>query len=641
MKIGVFANYESMEPDLQHLAGMLGCELVFKVLVMGRIVEDAVKMEQEDKVDAIVASGRAVIKIRPYISVPLVPQRVSLYNLILAFYKAKKLGKRIAYVDTDYSINEYKNVIDYDEISTIAGCKVQRYIMESKAQAGNICKAVVNDGCDVVVGTFSPVLDMFHKYGIKTVQIKVNEQNMISALESAINIVRVKNHEARKAGFSFSVINASPNGAFSLEDGRINIVNQQAEQLLGMSQSDLLGRSLEELTLQSPRLKPLLDMDNCMEMIKLGDTSLIAYKSKILDTNGIQMGTIYFLIKAQAVQEQELLIRKKSREMGFVATSTFKDIYGNSPAIIKAIDFAKRYATTASNILITGESGSGKDIFAQSIHNYSTYHAGPFLAINCASLPDSLLEAELFGYEEGSFTGASKGGKPGLLELAHRGTLFLDEIGEMPLQLQAKFLRVLQDKCVRRISGKKNIIIDVRIISATNKNLLEEIRDGKFRADLFYRINVLNIYIPPLRERKEDIRILVDHFAELFRAQAQRYCKFSPASYMEMERYDWPGNIRELYNFVERIVALARCNIVDTDIVREAIGNMADKHIDVGVSKAVEYNQNILRIPIGTMKEMEQDILQQLYSRYEGDKKMMEFTLKISNTTLWRRFKKA
>ena len=224
------------------------------------------------------------------------------------------------------------------------------------------------------------------------------------------------------------------------------------------------------------------------------------------------------------------------------------------------IEKAKRFALSDSNILLYGESGCGKELFAQSIHNFSAYSRGPFLAINCATLPEALLESELFGYAEGAFTGAKKGGNQGLLELANYGTLFLDEIGEMPLSLQSRLLRVLQDKSVRRIGGNKNVPVNVRIIAATNRDLRQMVKEGTFRGDLFYRIDVLRLNIPPLRERKEDIPLIIEELLINFTRERAQSFAFTADQIQRLMEYNWYGNVRELRNFVERVLANSQRN---------------------------------------------------------------------------------
>ena len=240
---------------------------------------------------------------------------------------------------------------------------------------------------------------------------------------------------------------------------------------------------------------------------------------------------------------------------GMIAAYTFNDIIGESRSIVKLKAQAKSISDSPSTVLIQGESGTGKELIAQSIHNNSSRRNGSFVAINCGAIPKSLIESEFFGYEEGAFTGAKRGGHPGKFELANGGTLFLDEIGEMPLDMQVSLLRVLQEGCVTRLGGNKCTITDVRIIAATNKDLKKEIERGTFREDLYYRLSVIPIYVPSLREREGDVELLIRHFLKVKAVKLGRPIpKVQPDVYQKLIQYRWPGNIREMENCIENIV---------------------------------------------------------------------------------------
>ncbi|NPA41520.1 MAG: sigma-54-dependent Fis family transcriptional regulator [Aquificae bacterium] len=269
-----------------------------------------------------------------------------------------------------------------------------------------------------------------------------------------------------------------------------------------------------------------------------------------------------FSLERKVEEERKgLEIEKKALEMEL--KRIYKDlkvegIVGRSRQILEVLDLVHRVAPTNATVLLRGESGVGKEVFARAIHFLSPRADKPFVTVNCAAIPETLLEAELFGYEKGAFTGAY-GTKKGKFELASGGTIFLDEIGDMPLFLQVKLLRVLQEKEIERLGGSKPIKVDVRVIAATNRNLEQLMKEGKFREDLYYRLNVFPIFIPPLRERREDIPILVQHFVETFGREYGKEVKVSPEVMDLFMAYDWPGNVRELQNVVERMI------ILDTD----------------------------------------------------------------------------
>jgi transcriptional regulator with PAS, ATPase and Fis domain len=270
--------------------------------------------------------------------------------------------------------------------------------------------------------------------------------------------------------------------------------------------------------------------------------------------------------------------RRVNQVIGATAHFTFSDIVGHSPAITSALAMARIASENDSKVLLTGESGTGKELFAQAIHSAGPRRDGPFIAINCGAIPRSLIESELFGYERGTFTGASDEGRAGKFELADGGTIFLDEIGDMPLDVQVNLLRVLQSREVCRLGGKAPIRVNVRIIAATNRNLLTAIAENTFRRDLYYRLNVFSIHIPSLRERGGDIRLLADYFLSQYAPGAGRKLEgFSENAYRLLETHDWRGNVRELENTVEQAIYMANGGELDVDSLSRLTLNLGEQ----------------------------------------------------------------
>jgi two-component system, NtrC family, response regulator AtoC len=285
-------------------------------------------------------------------------------------------------------------------------------------------------------------------------------------------------------------------------------------------------------------------VENAVEAVKLG---AFDYLEKPFEQEQIRQ------VVAKAINTYSLARRDARPEEPTTTRGRFR-LVGQSPAIRQIFAIVEKVASTPSTVLITGESGTGKELIARALHENSSRHAGPFIKINCAAIPKTLMESELFGYDKGAFTGAV-GAKPGRFELAHGGTLFLDEIGEIPVEMQVKLLRVLQESEFERVGGIKTIKVDVRLVTATNRDLVQEIALGGFREDLFYRLNVVPIHIPPLRERREDIPLLADHFIAKFNDRLKKQITSIALEAVErLVTYNWPGNIRELENLMERTV---------------------------------------------------------------------------------------
>lgn len=337
--------------------------------------------------------------------------------------------------------------------------------------------------------------------------------------------------------------------------GRIYLTNEKAQKLLAERSKVLQGFHIQEVL-------PELDVDSTKEkLVKTPSANLITSAVEI--RSGEEMaGHIITITDFEEAEEKQHGMRSKLSEASHLARYHFEDILGDSESIKKTVSDARQVAASEAAVMIIGESGTGKEMFAQSIHNASGRRKYNFVAVNCAAIPDNLLESEMFGYEEGSFTGAKKGGKMGFFELAHKGTIFLDEIGEMPLQLQSKLLRVLEERKVMRVGGNRNIDVDVRIISATNKNLFEMVDRGEFREDLYYRLNVLPLSIPPLRDRKQDVLPIFYSLAHRMNSNMQ----LSPESASALTHYSWRGNVRELRNVAEFLVSKGKKYIETEDL---------------------------------------------------------------------------
>ncbi|MFZ7104688.1 MAG: sigma-54 interaction domain-containing protein [Peptococcaceae bacterium] len=337
-------------------------------------------------------------------------------------------------------------------------------------------------------------------------------------------------------------------------DQEIILINSAFEQLLGINSFSALGKKLNVVL---PQVEITSALSNALCIVdkiqQIKNNYYVLNANPILDTNDSVEGVVTTFKPVGQVQELESKVRRELKKRGNIAKYNFSDIIGTSPELQKVTALAYQFAKTDLTILIEGESGTGKELFAQAIHNASDRKNGPFVAINFAALPDNLMESELFGYEEGAFTGAKKGGKPGLFEEAHNGTIFLDEIGDSGLEVQKRLLRVLEEREVRRVGGRTVTPIDVRVIAATNQNLIELVEKNMFRSDLFYRLCTLPLSIPALKDREGDILIFIDFFAQKF--YQRKLLLDSPVKEFLL-KYSWPGNIREMENVVNYMCSI-------------------------------------------------------------------------------------
>ena len=356
-----------------------------------------------------------------------------------------------------------------------------------------------------------------------------------------------------------AVLDASSDGLVALDlEGSIIFNNNNLKIFLPGNRAINVGENITKYIKDNNILNFIKDFDSReSDVFHINKKDVMVYKN-YLRSGEKNIGTVISFSYVSQIQDMEKEIRKKLNNKGYMAKYDFSDIIGFSKSIKTATDMTKKVAKTDLSALLLGENGTGKELFAQAIHRNSSRREGPFVAVNFAALSESLIESELFGYEEGAFTGAKKGGKLGLFELAHMGTIFLDEIGDAPLNVQARLLRVIQEKEVLRVGGMSPIPVDVRVIAATNKDLKELIKINMFRKDLYYRLNTITIRIPPLRERKEDIPYIIDYYMKSLNAKKI----FTGDAIKMLYEYNWPGNVRELENLIHYGV-----EIVDSDVI--------------------------------------------------------------------------
>lgn len=470
-------------------------------------------------------------------------------------------------------------------------------------------------------------------FGFTCVTVPFDESDILSAIFEAEHILRYLEIQQKTSAILKLIQNNVSEGIFAIDDeNRISEVNNFVVNLLGVPRSDLDGKLIGETPLDPiSQLDSFRSPTGCRgELVTVGNHLLTVSIMPVITDEKSKI-TIVTFTPVKQLQQSESDLRSKLYSKGHTANYTFNNIIGSSDIIRSTIYTAKKYARVDSSILISAPSGCGKEMFAQSIHNSSRRKDGPFVVINCAAIPENLLESILFGYSKGAYTGAAREGKQGLFVLAHGGTVFLDEISEMPLSLQSRFLRVLQEKEVVPIGSDQVIPVDIRILAATNRDLEEQVRNNKFREDLYYRLAVLNLEIPTLNQRKDDIPQLVRHFLyEKSQTLRLNSPEIDDSALLYLKMQDYPGNVRQLGNIVERMLVL----------------HEADSPIDVTLAKTVFSkgsitNSNELALEISYSKQQaEIEEIRNALLSCKGNRSLAADLLKISTTTLWRKTKK-
>ncbi len=510
-------------------------------------VTAAKNIAEQNDFAVFLSSGGMYRALSQHMSTGLLEITVTGFDFLMAVKKASHMFKKLAVI-------HYTMMPFLDEILDVLAVPVKQVKLRDHMELDQVLEELKQEGVEAVIGG-SLVCEKAAKLGLGSCLVYSTE-SVMRALDAAIAVAQTRFAETQKARELHAILDFSYEGIVAVDrNGLIKAVNPSAGKILGVNRQEVLGRHIDTVHPEIKLGRVLSSRRSELNQVEsIGGTKVIINRIPIIIKEELT-GALATLHDAGSIQKAEAKIRESLRQKNFRAKVTFADILGKSPAIVRAKEKAALYAKTDSAILIHGESGTGKELFAQAIHNASRRARQPFVAVNCAALPENLLESELFGYEEGAFTGARKGGKIGIFEIAHQGTIFLDEIPSMPFHLQAKLLRVIQEKEIMRVGADYVIPLDVRILAASNQDLRQNIKAGTFRSDLFYRLSTLDIKLPPLQERQEDIAPLFRHFARKIHAGIGEPI-ICDRMLRAFHAYAWPGNIRELANAAEKYVIL-------------------------------------------------------------------------------------
>lgn len=633
-KIGVIAPTQQIFDLMQKSINQMGIAGMVHLRYAG--LEDAVAVAREleaAEVDVLVSRGGAAGRIlaSDEVTAPLVEIAISFQDIAAAIHECRRVTNkefpRIALVpfhgvrDDIRALAPLLNV----DMSVYPGA-------DTLTSLEDVVRQVAVDGPDVLLGGAS--VQLAAQYKLPAVLLTSGDMAIWVALEEALKLAYARRIEKEKAKRFEVVVDLSREGVITLDrGGRVLLTNPAAARILGLP-GQTAGRHWREV-LTMFELSPCLERGETISDVVFtrGNDSLMVNARPIRVGQDLA-GAVVTVQESQYISDLENKIRKELFTKGLVASYTFRDILGNSPQIEECRRIALQYAVTKSTVLITGETGTGKEMFAQSIHNASPCRQGPFVAINCAALPPSLLESELFGYEEGAFTGASRKGKPGLFELAQGGTIFLDEISEMDRYGQTRLLRILQERCIMRLGGGGYVPLNVRVLVASNRNLEEMVQSGEFRSDLYYRINLLTLHLPSLREREGDIALLVEQFSAACRKKYHKEPQCTQSAIRRLSEHDWPGNVRELQNVIERLCLSSRSLLLDAFDVEAALTDKRTLAVSASVAEETQRSRSF-----ESQSEERRQIVKAL-GQCGGNQKMTASVLGMDRGTLSRKMRK-
>ncbi len=590
--------------------------------------EDALRAAEErmrgSEVDVFVSAGSNGAYLRRHAPVPVVLISPTGFDMLRALTRARRLSSRVALVTFGAVTPELEEFRDLYQL------EIEQRAYRDAEEAERCVRELAARGVEVVVGP-GLVTDLAEQAGLRGVFL-YSRSSVCEALDRAVEIARVARVEEARREHVNTILRHLTDGVVAVDmQERIQAINPAMERLLGVPAGRAMGERVSSLA-------PALGLAAVIEggepelegIQRLGGRTLVTSRIPIRE-HGVQTGAVLTCQEASAIQRVDRSLRSQHRPRRFVARHELSHLLGDSPAMRQARSLAARYARSDATVLVTGRSGTGKELAAQGIHSASRRRDRPFVAINCGAFPETLLESELFGYDEGAFTGSRRGGKPGLFEAAHTGTIFLDEIGELPLPLQTKLLRVLQEREVLRLGGSDPTPVDVRVIAATNRDLEGAIVAGGFREDLYYRLGILRLHLPALADRPGDVLPLIAH---LLRAALQRQgaaCAAEPVLQLlepRLQAYPWPGNVRQLENVAERLSVL----------LADAEGPVGEAELRAVLPEL--YAPTAAAAP-GSLAERSQAQILRVLAECGGNQAEAARRLGIGRTTLWRRLRDA
>lgn len=623
--VALISTYKDMGELFAKIAQENEVEAYVEIASLDEAAKIADKLK--DEVDVFLSRGGTAEYIKNSVDIPVVSIPVTTFDIMRSLYSAKEIANEIAL------FTYKKTVFGKKDIEKILRIKIHEFTFESENDIEQNMKKVRDAGIKVMIGG-APAVKIAEKYGIKGILIECGEEAIHQSLLEALSIAEVRNAELKRSARLRVILNSITQGIIvTNKSNKIEVCNPAAERIFHISSEEALGKDVVDI-IPNTRMHNVLE-SGVEELGELQDVhgGVIAVNRIPIEAEGRRIGVVSTFEDVTKIQKLEQKIREKMNKKGFTAKHSFEDILTVNKDMMELKKLAALYAKTDGAILIQGESGTGKELFAQSIHNASNRSHGPFVAVNCAAIPESLLESELFGYEGGAFSGARKEGKQGLFELAHNGTIFLDEVGEIAKGLQARLLRVIQEKEIMRVGGDRIIPVDIRIISATNQELKKQIENGEFRQDLYYRLNVFNIILPPLREHKDDIELLISRFLRKFIGNAIDIDRAIKETKKILLAYDWPGNIRELNNIAERLSLVLLQNSPDKWIEMLEKVMFTSKPEEDYISLKVNVKNGLK----DAVKDIEKDIINSMLIKYDQDKEKVIEELKIGRATFWRK----
>lgn len=630
--IGVFVSAPSVDDSIKRIAAQP--DLVIRIGYEG--LEEAIpaarKMEEQG-VEVIISRRGTASLLRENLRIPVLSFPESSLDVLVSVKTAARKGRRIF-------LPSFRNKHSGLEIiSELLSVEFAQGIYTNASSLRQVVGRAARDRFDVIVGGLA-TMRYAAEFGLEFCELISSEEEIIETVENAKSVAQSQREQRQTAQRYQTIMDAVSDGVIAVDPGgSITTINQAAKRLLNVKDKNVIGTPASSWMPETALHRVLQDQRPIRDKVENLGSEMFVFSHTPVLLGEEMIGAVSSFKEVSHVMRAENTVRRTLAK-GFVARYVIDDLIHQHPTMNKVVDLCRKFSRTDSCILITGETGTGKEIVAQSIHNLSRRKNRPFVSVQCAALPEQLLESELFGHEEGAFTGSKKGGKPGLFELAHQGTIFLDEIDSTSLGVQLRLLRVLQEHEVMRVGAEHKVPVDVRVITAAGKDLWKAVQEGNFRKDLFFRLHVLRISIPSLRSRKTDILILLNHFLSYFAKKYGVEPVSLPDAYVQnLMDYSWPGNVRQLRHFAERL--LLNCGFQYNDDVLDALFDELCHIVDwerqpSREQAAVQPLDDQFRI---SRNAMDAEKIKAALEKARFNRTRAAEILGIGRTTLWRKLK--
>lgn len=605
-------------------------------LIDVELLEKQGKILVEKGAQVIIGRGGGYKLILDTVNVPIIPLNMKMIELLKAIKIAGSYSKKIVLI-----LGYDEVYFDYNQSRELMNIDIKEEWFKSKYEIRNKVTKYIEEKDEVVIVGSGIACSFARQYGIDHVFINASEESITEVIDYGKKLINTIDEEKFNNEILRNILDGIKDGVIAIDrKGKIIIYNESIEKILKKKEKEVINKHILDIF---PNMSWLMEClhknENIKRKIRYIKNLEVNTRAKIIEIDHEIYGVVGIIQDITKIQKLERQIRLDLNKKGLYARYNFNDFVYKDKSTKELIDEAKKIGRTDYTTLLYGESGSGKEMIAQSMHNISKRKDKPFVAINCATISENLLESELFGYEEGAFTGAKKGGKPGLFELAHEGTVFLDEINSLPINFQIKLLRVIEEREIMRIGSNHIIPLDIRIIAATNESLRKKISENTFREDLFYRLSSLEIDIPPLRNRRDDIVLLFNNFIdqiledELLKKD-DKYI-LSNEEIHRLENYNWPGNIRELKNVAQKYVITEKIKLDEEKNLN--LTNVTSENINY--NNSIEINKNY-KIDIKEInKYVEEKIIDMLINQGLSKTQIAQI-LGISRTSLWKKVNK-